>query len=418
MKIYLSGVVRTAHLDIASRLSHVGVVVDYSFKEMRNVDVLRVVSGRPLILTNKDLNDERYLEFASEHAHLFDAIELALGSKDFSEKSMATIQSLDDIEQLISNGVRYIGVPKSIKTEDLKSKLAPLLPVLRAERIIFHAWGRVDKEATSSGVFASASSPSWLTGGRFGNSYEYVGNLKLTVHHATKGRGKKVRETFKTKCEALGVDHGLLCSDDTFTLNLWNGHQWDLYAKDSALVGGYWQTRKESAMSDKKNEIAVRHLDHELTVPQNRTLASQEAGARYLRSCDNCFLSAQCPAFEPQSSCKISTRPRVDSPEDIQDLLNRIIEIQGERVMFAAFAEKTQNMGSNPEVSKEMETLTKLIKDNKEIFSEEASISIKAKGGGVISQIFGGYGRGGGGGSKPSESERIIDVSPMERDDD
>lgn len=420
MKIYLSGVVRTDHLDVASRLTSIGVVVDYSFKDMRSQEALELIGGRSLILTNRDLSNEGYIGFAREVSHLLEAIEVSQEQAlEFSEKSLVTISDVAQIEPLIKRGVRRIGVAKSVTLAKLKECVAPMLPLLREQRVLFHAWGRVDKEAVSSGVFASASSPSWLSGARFGNSYEYVGNLKLVTHHASKGQGKSVRDRFKTKCEALGVDHALLCSDDSFTLNLWNGHQWDAYAKDAQLVGGYWQAPKEHNMSDKKNELSINRLDHEMAVPQKQTLATQEAGARYLRSCDSCFLSAQCPAFEPQSSCKISTRPRVNSPEDIQDLLNRIIEIQGERVMFAAFAEKAQNMGANPDVSKEMETLTKLIKDNKEIFSEEASISIKAKGGGgVISQIFGGYGRGGGGGSKPSEAERIIDVSPMERDDD
>ena len=87
--------------------------------------------------------------------------------------------------------------------------------------------------------------------------------------------------------------------------------------------------------------------------------------------------------------------------------------------MFAAFAEKAQNMGSNPDVAKEMEALTKIIKDTKEIFSAGGDeVTIKAKGSGVISKIFGSYGRGGGGGSKPSQSENIIDISPLESDDD
>lgn len=421
MKIYLSGVVRSAHLDVASRLSNVGLVLDYSFKDMRSEEALKAVKGRSIMLTNKNLHDDRYLEFATSNAHMLTAIEVSEPSAlptEFLEKSMVTVNDVAQIDALISLGVKRIGISKTIKLKDLKDKLGPLLPVLRQECIIFHSWGRIDKEAVTSALFASASSPSWLTGARFGNSYEYVGNLKLVVHHASKGRGKAVRETFKAKCEVLGIDHSLLCSDDAFTLNLWNAYQWDAYAKDAGSVGGYWQTKTEVKMSDKKNELSVQRLDHEMSIPQKSTLATQEAGARYLRSCDNCFLSAQCPAYEPQANCKISTRPKVNSPEDIQDLLNRIIEIQGERIMFAAFAEKAQNMGANPDVSKEMETLTKLIKDNKEIFSEEASISIKAKGGGVISQIFGGYGRGGGGGSKPSESERVIDVSPMERDDD
>lgn len=84
--------------------------------------------------------------------------------------------------------------------------------------------------------------------------------------------------------------------------------------------------------------------------------------------------------------------------------------------MFSAFAEKNQNMGLNPDVSREIQTLTKIVKEAKEIMapiSEE--ITIKARGPSVMNSLFGGYGRaGGGGGSKPSQSEAIIDVSPLD----
>ena len=72
-------------------------------------------------------------------------------------------------------------------------------------------------------------------------------------------------------------------------------------------------------------------------------------------------------------------------------------------------SEQIQNMGINPEVSKEMETLTKLIKDSKEIMSPGGGdeVLIKAKGSGVISRLFGGYGKTGGS-SKPSTSERLL----------
>ena len=45
----------------------------------------------------------------------------------------------------------------------------------------------------------------------------------------------------------------------------------------------------------------------------------------------------------------------------------------------------------------------------------ENEVTIKAKGSGVLNQLFGGYGRSNGG-SKPSQSQKIIDVSPLEED--
>ena len=100
-------------------------------------------------------------------------------------------------------------------------------------------------------------------------------------------------------------------------------------------------------------------------------------------------------------------------------MLNQIIQIQGDRVLFSAFAEKVQNAGINPEVSRELETLTRLMKDAKEIVSPSGGdeVMIRAKGSGIINRLFGGYGKSGGS-TKPSMSEKIIDVSPIEDDDE
>ena len=431
MQIYLSGVVRDAHLETVTQLKHVGVVIDLSYKEIRDEGTLKSLlghfrsEGMPLIVTHKSASfraSEDYLSVVRRYAESFALIHFNEDGvpSDLSSQALVDLSSLDRLEDLIGN-VKCIGIGKAIKTKDLKAKVSSLLPVLRMSGTVFHGWGKADKDSVNSGVLASASSPSWVSGGRYGNTYNYVGNLKLMTHHGSKGQGKSVRAGFATKCTALGVSHERLMADDAQEVNLWNAHQWDLYARDASLVGGYWQSNEVVKMTDDKSKsLQSVSLSHELALPQKRELASHDAGARYLRSCDSCFLSSNCPAFEPQSSCKISTRPRVDSPEDIQDLLNRIIEIQGERVMFAAFAEKAQNMGSNPDVAKEMEALTKLVKDTKEILSTSGGdeVTIRAKGSGVISKIFGSYGRGGGGGSKPSQSENIIDVSPLESDDD
>lgn len=431
MQIYLSGVVRDAHLEVVTRLKHVGIVIDFSYKEIRDERALKgvinhfVSSGMPLIATHKSgtfRSSEDYLALVRKHSESFNLIHLNEDCvpSDLADRALVDLPSLDRFESLIGK-VKCIGVGKSITISDLKAKASSLLPALRMSGTMIHGWGKADKDSINSGVLASASSPSWVSGGRYGNTYNYVGNLKLMTHHGSKGQGKSVRAGFSTKCAMLGVNHGLLMADDAQEVNLWNALQWDLYAKDASLVGGYWRNNEVVKMTDDKSKsLQSVDLRHELAMPQKRELASHDAGARYLRSCDSCFLSSNCPAFEPQSSCKISTRPKVDSPEDIQDLLNRIIEIQGERVMFAAFAEKTQNMGANPDVAKEMETLTKLVKDTKDILSISGGdeVTIRAKGSGVISKIFGSYGRGGGGGSKPSQSENIIDVSPLESDDD
>lgn len=316
-----------------------------------------------------------------------------------SPTCMVTALNLSHLGDLVSS-YSYVAISSSFDLGEAKAQITPLIASLRSFSCKLHRWGGVDKETALTGLFWSASSSNWITGSKYGNTYEYVGNLKLTLHHGSKGAGKRVRNGLKAKCEDLGLDHRALLEDDKRTVNLWNLHQWRKYSEDSDKIKGYW-SKRESKTS-------------ELVVGSTKSLASTPSAIGYSRSCNSCFLSSQCPMYEPDFDCRVTTVQSVSTPDDMQGLLNKVIQIQGDRVMFSAFAERVQNAGINPEVSKELETLTKLMKDAKEITSPVGGdeVFIKAKGSGVISKLFGGYGRSGGG-SKPSTSENIIDISPI-----
>lgn len=359
-----------------------------------------------------------YLAFCSDVEGLVDVIWLPflpnVGCSRWekllkSTKIGYTLWSFNELATIIHN-YSYVGVPSSFDTEDIKTEMKPYIASLKSFKVKTHRWGRVDKETLLTGLFWSASSSNWLSGSKYGVTFEYVGNLKLVTHHGSKGSGKLVRNKLKSKCETLSLDHSLLISDDRRTVDLWNLSQWEAYSTEANRVGGYW-TKREAAVS--KDQLPVVNNQTE------SSLATSSQFGSYLRTCNSCYLSANCPAFEPDNNCRISTTPKVDSPEDVQQLINKVIQIQGERVLFASMSERIQNAGLNPEVSSEMETLTKLMKDAREIASPVGGdeVLIKAKGSGVISRLFGGYGRSGGG-SKPSTSERIIDISPMESEDD
>ena len=304
----------------------------------------------------------------------------------------------------------HIGFPTDIDDNEALTLIRSNITSLKSFDVKTYRLGRVDKENILTGVFWGLSSSNWISGTRYGVTFEYVGNLKLTTYHGSKGAGKQVRNKLKSKCETLGLDHSLLISDDNRTVNQWNVSQWVALSKDVNQVSGYW-SKKENSMS--KDQISTIQKD------TNQSLATSNQFQSYLRNCNSCYLSSTCPLFEPDSNCRLSINPKVETPDDIQNLLNKVIQIQGERVLFASMSEQIQNMGINPEVSKEMETLTKLIKDSKEIMSPGGGdeVLIKAKGSGVISRLFGGYGKTGGS-SKPSTSERIIDISPMDETDE
>lgn len=448
MKILLSGISRRDRLELALEAGAKSLVLDYSLAknlDQSELDSLRddvdflvldydlsgswsryksLWLGEPTAkqlgrastvseareaaldkLTNKVLE---FSDFAESVGDVFDVvaipslpIEHDRGWSELlkSQVCMITAHRINDLEHLLAT-YPYVAFSSAIDLQDAKAQITPLIASLRSFGCRLHRWGGVDKETALTGLFWSGSSSNWITGSKYGNTYEYVGNLKLTLHHGSKGVGKRVRSGLKAKCESLGIEHADLMADDKRAINLWNLYQWVRYSLDAEKLSGYWSERKTETTS--------------LVTSSTKTLATPVSAVGYSRSCNSCFLSSQCPLFEPDSDCRVPTTQKVDTPDDIQDLLNKVIQIQGDRVMFSAFAERVQNAGINPEVSKELETLTKLMKDAREITSPIGGdeVLIKAKGSGVISKLFGGYGRSGGG-TKPSTSETIIDVSPL-----
>lgn len=445
MRIYLNGMVRDEHYEVLSSIKGALLVVDYSFVKTRgrevlfelkqnhslmaDIDVLKMLAQAERNNNYKKVNDtvSDYSAWLHINIDLFDIAVCPQAPNAncnfaYSEQTKAKgVYALLDASKL-----EFVDALSVLEHYQLISTLSEM-PArdMRAinnamGRPCFHTHGPITKEEITAGLYASGATSSWLTGATFGNTYEYVGALKMNTHHGSKGQGKRVREQFKSRCERIGVSYDALMEDDRHAVNLWNAHQWHLFARDAAFSSGaeLMVTKPTFQQGDTSDLVAAVSTSNALTTPrpQQTTLATQERGAAYLRTCNSCFLSSSCPAFALDADCSISTRPRVDTPEDLQQLLNRVIEIQGERVLFAAFAEKAQNLGINPDVSKEVQTLTKIVKEAKEIMapiSEE--ITIKARGPSVMNQLFGGYGRaGGGGGSKPSQSEAIIDVSPLD----
>ena len=111
-----------------------------------------------------------------------------------------------------------------------------------------------------------------------------------------------------------------------------------------------------------------------------------------LRQCDTCFVAANCPAFKPSNTCAFSLPVEVKSKEQLKALLTAIIEMQGQRVAFMRFSEEMNGGYADPNVSKEIDRLMKLVGQVKEMESNKEFIQITAQrqsAGGVLSAIFG-----------------------------
>lgn len=111
-----------------------------------------------------------------------------------------------------------------------------------------------------------------------------------------------------------------------------------------------------------------------------------------LRQCDTCFVAANCPAFKPQNTCAFNLPVEVKTKEQLKSLLTAIIEMQGQRVAFMRFAEEMNGGYADPNVSREIDRLMKLVESVNEMGQSKEFIQITAQrqaSGGVLSAIFG-----------------------------
>ena len=111
-----------------------------------------------------------------------------------------------------------------------------------------------------------------------------------------------------------------------------------------------------------------------------------------LRQCDTCFVAANCPAFKPQNTCAFNLPVEVKTKEQLKSLLTAIIEMQGQRVAFMRFAEEMNGGYADPNVSREIDRLMKLVESVNEMGQSKEFVQITAQrqaSGGVLSAIFG-----------------------------
>lgn len=111
-----------------------------------------------------------------------------------------------------------------------------------------------------------------------------------------------------------------------------------------------------------------------------------------LRQCDTCFVAANCPAFKPSNNCAFNLPVEVKTKDQLKALLTAIVEMQGQRVAFMRFAEEMNGGYADPNVSQEIDRLFKLVGDLKDMETNKEFIQITAQrqsSGGVLSAIFG-----------------------------
>ena len=298
----------------------------------------------------------------------------------------------DEVERMIDSGFSYIGVPHN-DLDELRALYANHMDKIHLNRILIH-WWKFGTKLVNDFPFFSVSSNRWISGEKYGRTYVYGGNYKMKEYS---NADKEVRKTLKVSVEEAGLNFEAFLADDWKTVTTFNAYHWVKWSKDMMEYPGqaYWLSDEEkeirkARIKKAKTTALVRHNSKKTAIDKIKLL-------EFARTCNTCFLADKCPVYEEDSTCRLAERIKVDGADDIAKVLNMVISVQSERVMFANFVEKMLGIPLSESTTKEMEYLVKMIKQIKEIYrkpKDRMSIEIESSEGnkgGILTSLFGDF---------------------------
>jgi len=344
------------------------------------------------------------------------------------EKFWATMREDHSYAEIVEMCQQYkdIAIPYSIIEADVS--LAAKTRALSTQfGTTFHALACAKPDNLRQIQVATASTQSWLSPMMRGETIVWDGNKLVRYPKKMKDQA---RPRYKAVYEKAGLDFDKIVNDDPVEvakLALWSYDQYEKRfnmtshkADDSEIYdssvnmqdtdntentpvvpdsrGG--QMRKFEARNPQDmmmlpvfgTEIKTVVEKDENGIDIIRDVPLMRSNATSLRMCDTCFVAANCPAFKVSNTCAFSLPVEVKTKEQLTALLNAIIEMQGQRIAFARFAEEMNGGYPDPNTSQEVDRLFKLLKTMKDLedTSSYVRMTVEAKnGGGVLSQIFG-----------------------------
>lgn len=129
--------------------------------------------------------------------------------------------------------------------------------------------------------------------------------------------------------------------------------------------------------------------DGKMTIRETPVLKSSGGS---LRQCNSCVISANCPAFTPDAECAFSLPVELRTKEQLKGFLTSVVELQGQRIAFARFAEELNGGYPDPNLSQEIDRLYRIVNQVKKLEEnhEFSRITVERQtSGGVLSSIFG-----------------------------
>jgi hypothetical protein len=259
----------------------------------------------------------------------------------------------------------------------------------------------------------------WIASQKYGETQVW-GGTKL--HRYAGSRKAEARPRHRADIERLGIDYKLIEVDDpeeTARLAVVSWLAWEerhaVTAPNLVALSSTEEYSDQDGMGSAHVGLAsvsraARHDREQILLPVMgleaheerqvdgngeetfRVTESVSGVGQLMRSCDSCFIATKCPAFQPQHTCAFKIPVVIKSKDQLQGLMRTVIEIQGQRVLFARFAEEIEGQGLDGSLSSEIDRLFKSLAAMKEINDtrDVLRLEMEARGNsGMLSRLFG-----------------------------
>jgi hypothetical protein len=329
---------------------------------------------------------------------------------------------IDGLKRMVEH---YLDIGLMGEDIEHETKLAAVTRGFTAKGTRFHAINTAKPDNLRQVKVESASTLSWLAPMLHGETIVWDGNRLVRYNKKMKDQARVRYGNIYTKA---GLDYDLIMEDDpqeVCRLAVWSYEQFEarlnMGINDSFLYANNEGSEVEEsgetlpAHSDNKGvgmrKVEPRNPEEMGTLPvlgyTSKTVVEQDEDGNdvikerilltsqdtSLRTCDTCFVASNCPAFKPQSVCAFKLPVEVKTKEQREALVNALIEMQTQRVLFMRFTEEMNGGYADPNVSQEIDRLTKMFKTINELDDSSSFIrmTVESKGGsaGVLSSIFG-----------------------------
>lgn len=334
------------------------------------------------------------------------------------EEKFGVVYNNGDLESLAT---RYLNVflPGNLLEErsDLSAKLNTYS--LR-HGTVFHGIGSLKPDLMRNTPLSTIGSLAWLSPMMRGETIVWNAN---TLTRYPKRMKEQARSRYNAVYEKAKLNFHKIMADDAVEISklaVWSYQQLEDWLNRTELVTVNEETPPTTNAETTPSDVAkrgdgMRKLEPRspdeirplpvLGVELSRSLETNSDGIDVLRDvplvrststslrvCNTCFIKDNCPAFKPDSSCAYNIPVELRTKDQLKSLINTMLEIQGQRTLFAKMTEDINGGYPDPNVGQEMDRFFKMLESVKKLDESKEVIRISAErqgASGVLSALFG-----------------------------